>query len=33
MSGKNADRPELNKLKLGVKKDNNVYIERRQDLE
>jgi len=27
MSGKNADRPELNKLKLAVKKGDNVYIE------
>ena len=27
MSGKNADRPELNKLKLSVKKGDNVYIE------
>jgi len=27
MSGKNADRPELNKLKLAVKKGDNIYIE------
>lgn len=27
MSGKNADRPELNKLKLAIKKGDNVYIE------
>lgn len=27
MSGKNSDRPELNKLKLAVKKGDNVYIE------
>ena len=27
MSGKNADRPQLNKLKLAAKKGDNVYIE------
>lgn len=27
MSGKNADRPELNKLKIAAKKCDNVYIE------
>ncbi|WP_253205870.1 recombinase family protein [Clostridium estertheticum] len=27
MSGKNADRPELNKLKIAAKKGDNIYIE------
>lgn len=27
ITGKNADRPELNKLKLAVKKDDNIYVE------